>query len=87
MNRPSIMDALITVSRQLQICVGPKSVLNKVIVTEPVVPVAVEMQAAVEQPKKAEAVELKSEKKAVNKVQTKKAKQTKRKEDSRDLTQ
>ena len=81
------MDALITVSRQLQICVGPKSVLNKVIVTEPVVPVAVEMQAAVEQPKKAEAVELKSEKKAVNKVQTKKAKQTKRKEDSRDLTQ
>ena len=86
MNRPSIMDALITVSRQLQICVGPKSVLNKVIVTEPVVPVAVEMQTAVEQLKKADAVELKSEKKAANKVQTKKAKQ-KKKEDSRDLTQ
>ena len=76
------MDALITVSRQLQICVGPKSVLNK-----PVVPVAIEMQAAVEQLKKADAVELKSEKKAANKVQTKKAKQTKKKEDSRDLTQ
>ena len=81
------MDALITVSRQLQICVGPKSVLNKVIVTEPVVPVAIEMQTAVEQLKKADAVELKSEKKAANKVQTKKAKQTKKKEDSRDLTQ
>lgn len=81
------MDALITVSRQLQICVGPKSVLNKVIVTEPVVPVAIEMQAAVEQLKKADAVERKSEKKAANKVQTKKAKQTKKKEDSRDLTQ
>ena len=76
------MDALITVSRQLQICVGPKSVLNKVIV-----PVAIEMQAAVEQLKKADAVERKSEKKAANKVQTKKAKQTKKKEDSRDLTQ
>ena len=88
LNRPSIMDALITVSRQLQVCVGPKSALDKIIVSEPVtpnavVPIAVEMQAAVEQPKKANT----GDKKAANKAQAKKAKQTKRKEETRDLTQ
>lgn len=31
LNRPTIMDAMITMSRQMQVCVGPKTIVDKVV--------------------------------------------------------